>query len=86
MLVSDPVFKKVYEAFERHDSCVTIVSTKSMDALSTICAVAAANATCAIYINNLMDFGACACCFRVHHYDEKAQEQSEPVYQHSSPV
>ena len=50
MLVSDPVFKKVYEAFERHDSCVTIVSTKSMDALSTICAVAAANATCAIYL------------------------------------
>lgn len=52
MLVSDSVFKKVYEAFERHDSCVTIVPTKSMDALSTICAVAAANATCAIYINS----------------------------------
>ena len=51
MLVSDPVFKKVYEALERHDSRVTIVSTKSMDALSATCAVAAANATCAIYIN-----------------------------------
>lgn len=51
MLGSDPVFKKVYEALERHDSRVTIVSTKSMDALSATCAVAAANATCAIYIN-----------------------------------
>ncbi len=51
MLVSDPVFKKVYEALERHDSRVTIVSAKSMDALSTACAVAATNATCALYVN-----------------------------------
>lgn len=51
MLASDPVFKKVYEALERHDSRVTIVTTKSLDSLSTTCAVAAINATCAIYIN-----------------------------------
>lgn len=51
MLASDPVFKKVYEALERHDSRVTIVTTKSLDSLATTCAVAAINATCAIYIN-----------------------------------
>lgn len=36
--------------------------------------------------DNLMDFCACTCRFRVHHYDEKAQEQCKSVYQHSSPV
>ena len=51
MLASDPVFRKIYEAFNRHDERVTIVTTKSHDALSAICAVAAINATHAIYIN-----------------------------------
>lgn len=51
MLASDPVFKKVYEALERHDERITIVSTKSLNTLSSICAVAAVNATHAIYIN-----------------------------------
>ena len=51
MLASDSVFRKVYEALERHDDRVTIVTTKSHDALSSICANAAANATHAIYIN-----------------------------------
>lgn len=51
MLASDPVFRKVYEAFDQHDERVTIVTTKSHDALSAICAVAAINATHAIYIN-----------------------------------
>ena len=51
MLASDPVFRKVYEAFDRHDERVTIVTTKSNNALSAICAVAAINATHAIYIN-----------------------------------
>lgn len=51
MLASDPVFRKVYEALERHDERVTIVTTKSHDTLSAICAVAAINATHAIYIN-----------------------------------
>lgn len=51
MLASDPVFRKVYEAFDRHDERVTMVTTKSHDALSAICAVAAINATHAIYIN-----------------------------------
>lgn len=43
--------KKVYDALERHDDRVTIVTTKSHDALSSICANAAANATHVIYIN-----------------------------------
>lgn len=51
MLASDPVFKKVYEALERRDERATIVSTKSLNALSSICAVAAVNATHAIYID-----------------------------------
>ena len=51
MLASDPVFRKVYEALERHDDRVTIVTTKSHDALTAICAAAASNATHAIYIN-----------------------------------
>lgn len=51
MLASDPVFRKVYEALERHDDRVTIVTTKSHDALAAICAAAASNATHAIYIN-----------------------------------
>ena len=29
---------------------------------------------CQTIQDNLMDFGAYACRFRVHHYDEKAQE------------
>lgn len=51
MLASDPVFKKVYEALERCDERATIVSTKSLNALSSICAVAAVNTTHAIYIH-----------------------------------
>ena len=33
VLASDPVFRKVYEVLERHDDRVTIVTTKSHDAL-----------------------------------------------------
>lgn len=51
MLASEPIFKKVYEALEQHESRVTVVTTKNLEALSTICAVAALNATGAIYIN-----------------------------------
>lgn len=51
LLASDTVFKKVYEALERHDERVTIVTTKSHNTLSAICAIAAVNAAHAIYIN-----------------------------------
>lgn len=51
MLASEPIFKKVYEALERHDSQVRIVTTKDFASLSAICAAAAENATSSIYVN-----------------------------------